>query len=93
MTISSSTLDEKSAVERQILGQIKEVFPADAFFKTMIPYNEYYESASLHSVPVALMPGGLQAARPFFELAMELKEKESKKKRGGEADEHIVGLF
>lgn len=85
--------DSKSAVERQILTQIKEAFPADAFFKTMIPYNEFYEKASLNSVPVALMPDGLKAARPYFELAMELKERETMKERGGEVDEQIVGLF
>ena len=86
--------DSKKDLERQILGQIRKSLPNDAFFKTMIPYDEYYEKASLHSVPIAMMPKGVQAARPYFELALELKEKELMVEKEGEGDEEdIVGLF
>jgi chromosome partitioning protein len=88
--------DEKKALEKQILGEIKKAFPPHVFFQTVIPYSEHYELASLHAVPVALMPNGLQAARPYLEMAMELKEKETKAKTaktGGQGDSEIMGLF
>jgi chromosome partitioning protein len=87
--------NEKSNVEKQILGEIKKAFPPQAFFQALVPFNEYFEEASMHSVPVALMPDGLKVARPYVEIAMELKEKEAKQKinRGGQGDEEIMGLF
>ncbi len=86
-------LDQRIGVEKQILQQIKSTFPEDAFFKTMIPFDEYFEKAGLYSVPVALMPGGMDAARPYVDLAMELKAKEAKTQKGDEEYEDIVGLF
>ena len=87
--------NENSQVEKQILGEIRKAFPPQAFFQTIVPYNEYFEEASFHSVPVALMPEGLKVARSYMEIAMELKEKEAKQKitRGGQGDEEIMGLF
>jgi len=85
--------DSKNEMEQQILAEIKKCLPADAFFKTMIPYDEYYEKASFHSVPIAMMPKGVQSARPFFELALELKEKELLVEKEEVGDEDIVGLF
>ena len=84
--------DRDSDIEKQILGEIKKRFPASAFFKTIIPYGDVFERATLNSVPVALMPRGVNAARPYFELALELKERELLEKEG-ESDESIVGLF
>jgi chromosome partitioning protein len=85
--------DSRNDMEKQILEQIKKSLPGDAFFKTMIPYDEYYEKASFHSVPIAMMPKGVQAARPYFELALELKEKELLVEKEEVGDEDIVGLF
>ncbi len=87
--------NEKKPMEKEILGEIKKAFPPHVFFQTIIPYNDQYETASMHAVPMALMPNGLQAARPYFELAMELREKEAKAKTkiGGKNDQEIMGLF
>ncbi|UCH94453.1 MAG: ParA family protein [Candidatus Aminicenantes bacterium] len=85
--------DEKKPLEKQVLGEIKKAFPPHVFFRTIIPYSEHYEMANLHSVPAALMPNALEAARPYFEMAMELKEKETIAKTGGKGDEEIMGLF
>lgn len=85
--------DDKNPMEKQILGEIKKMFPKHAFFQTIIPYSKDYEMASLHSVPAAMLPNGLQTARPYFEIAMELKEKEKRPKTGGQRDEEIMGLF
>ena len=85
--------DSRSPLEKQILEEIKKSLPGDAFFKTMIPYSDYYEKASLHSVPIAMLPKGVQAARPYFELALELKERELMVEKEEVGDEDIVGLF
>lgn len=85
--------DDKNPMEKQILGEIKKMFPKHVFFQTIIPYSEEYEMASLHSIPAALLPNGLRTARPYFEMAMELKEKEKRPKTGGQSDEEIMGLF
>jgi chromosome partitioning protein len=86
--------DENKPLEKQILGEIKKAFPPHVFFQTIIPYNDFYETASLHAVPVAMMPNGLRAARPYFEMALEIKEREAKKvKMGGQDDQEIMGLF
>ena len=47
----------------------------------------------MHAVPVALMPNGLVAAKPFFELALELKVRENKVEAGEDNGEQIMGLF
>jgi len=86
-------LDERVALEKQILEQIKKSFPADAFFNTIINFDDYFEMASLHSVPVALMPKGLNSAKPFFNLAIELKEKETSVQKGDDEYDYVVGLF
>jgi len=91
--VAINMFEERNDLEKQILGQIKTNFPEKAFFNTIIPYDEYYERASLYAVPVALMPRGFSFARPFIEMALELKEKESKAIIGGEDEEDIVGLF
>jgi chromosome partitioning protein len=85
--------DEKNPMEKQILGEIKKMFPKHVFFQTIIPYSEDYEMASLHSIPAAMLPNGLRTARHYFEMALEIREKEKKSKTGGQSDEKIMGLF
>jgi chromosome partitioning protein len=86
-------LNRENGLENQILDQIRQSLPSDALFRTIIPYEDYYEKASLHAVPVALMPKGLVAAKPFFELALELKVRENKVEAGEDDGEQIMGLF
>ncbi|MCK4766307.1 MAG: ParA family protein [Candidatus Aminicenantes bacterium] len=86
-------LDIEDDLQRQVLEQVNKTLPGEAFFKAHIPYNEYYEKSNMYAVPVALMPNGLSAARPFIDLALEIKEKETGIPIGGEDEEHIVGLF
>ncbi len=79
--------------EKDILDQIKKVFPRRVFFNTIIPFSDYFEKASIYSVPVSMMPDGNVASKPFIELALELKEKESKKIKGEKNEDPIMGLF
>ncbi|MCP4151345.1 MAG: ParA family protein [bacterium] len=82
-------INNESEIQKEIFNQIKNALPMEVFFKTVIPYDDFYEKASLHSVPVALMPKGTESARPYMELAQEIKNK----KNGGDDEEHIIGLF
>ena len=86
-------LNRENGLENQILEQIRQSLPSDAIFRTIVPFDEYFEKASLHAVPVALMPKGLVAAKPFFELALELKVRENKVEAGEDDGEQIMGLF
>jgi chromosome partitioning protein len=85
--------NDKNSMEKHMLGEIKKSFSPHVFFQSIIPYSDDFEVASLHSIPVALLPNGLRTAKAYFELAMELKEKEKRPKTGGQGDEEIMGLF
>jgi chromosome partitioning protein len=85
--------NQKDNLEQSILAQIKQAFPQDSFFNTIIPFNSYFEKAGYYSVPVLLMPQGHLASKPFIELAIELKERESISKTGEEDDKPLMGLF
>lgn len=80
-----------SAAENQLHEELRSAFPAEIFFRTTVPIHEAFERASIRSIPVALLPESQGAAKPYFDLAMELKERELLQK-GGE-DEHVTGLF
>lgn len=82
-----------SEFEKSILEQIKKVFPREVFYNTLIPNSDYFEKASIHSVPVSMMPQGNIASKPFIELALELKERETKTITGEQDEDPGMGLF
>mgnify|MGYP000924420676 CR=1 FL=1 len=84
--------DAASAAQNEMNEELRAAFPAEIFFHTSIPVNEVFERASLRSIPVALLSDGAVAAKPYLDLAMELKSRELLKMSGGE-DEPVAGLF
>ncbi len=82
-----------SEFEKSILEQIKKVFPREVFYNTIIPNSDYFEKASIYSVPVSMMPQGNIASKPFIELALELKEREIKNITGEQDEDPSMGLF
>lgn len=80
-----------SAAENQLYEELRAAFPGEIFFRTTVPIDESFERASIRSIPVALLPDSQAASKPYFDLAMELKERELLQKGG--TDEHITGLF
>ena len=63
------------------------------FYNTIIPNSDYFEKASMYSVPVSMMPQGSIASKPFIELALELKERETKNITGDTDEDPSMGLF
>ncbi len=81
---------EENAV---MLQQLKGSFPPPILFDTIIPYDSNFESASIRALPVGLLPGGDETARPYMDLAIELKSRELSDKQRGIRDEDVTGLF
>ncbi len=78
--------------EVDLLNQLKASLPEGTLFDTVIPFDERLEQATLKSIPVAMLSGANGAARPFLELAMELRNREENLSGGsGDADE--AGIF
>lgn len=77
--------------EIRMYKEFKKTFPEEVFFKTIIPHDSLFEKASFKSIPIGLLRGGQKAARPYLDLAMELKERELQTE-GGIKDED-EGLF
>lgn len=86
------TMFSGSESDTAITRELRESFPPEVFFRTMIPLDDTFEQASIRSVPVALQAGGDEAAKRYRELALELKERELLRE-GGSDDEHLAGLF
>ncbi|MHB8881536.1 MAG: ParA family protein [Thermodesulfovibrionales bacterium] len=86
-------LNEKNPYELQLYDEAKKMFPEEAFFRTMIPYDDLFEQASSRAVPIAMLRGGKKAGSIYMDLAMELKERELKREMGGEGDDDAEGLF
>lgn len=80
-------------LERQTLAELLQSVPEALFFRTVIPEDDNFEHASIKAVPAILLSGGRETARPYLELAMELKEREVLRGIGGDADEQTDGLF
>lgn len=79
--------------ELQLYDEAKKIFPEEAFFRTMIPYDDLFEQASSRAVPITMLRGGKNTGSMYMDLAMELKEKELKREVGGEGDDDSQGLF
>lgn len=81
-----SMVDTRSDTENTIYQQMQELLPVEAFFQTVIPYEETFARASLEAVPAALMPGAMDISRLYFDLAMELRDRENAASAVGDAD-------
>jgi len=84
-------MDVASPTQAGLMAELKESLPEEVFFKTVIPYDEAFEIASVRSVPVSMLQGSQQAAKMYMDLAFEVKERESE--GGGADDEQVTGLF
>jgi chromosome partitioning protein len=81
-----SMVDTRSETENEIFQQMQELLPPEAFFQTIVPYNETFARANLEAVPAALMPGAQEISRLYLDLAMELRERERTDTITGEGD-------
>lgn len=86
-------MDEKNPYELQLYDEAKKMFPEEAFFRTVLPFDDLFEQASSRAVPIAMLRGGKNAGNIYSDLARELKERELKREMGGEGDDDSEGLF
>ena len=54
-------MNGKNPYELQLYDEAKKMFPEEAFFKTVIPYDDLFEQASTKAVPIAMVRGGKNA--------------------------------
>ena len=83
-------VNEGSLLERQSFDEVRKAIPAEFFFGTWIPNNPVFEEATMRSIPVALLPEGQAAARPYIDLALEIRNKHAVE---GAHDAETTGLF
>ncbi len=85
--------DSRNKYEKEVFESLKEIVPKEFLLNTVIPFNDKFERASIESVPIAMLPDGLDVARCYIDLVMELKERERKLLVGEAENEQIQGLF
>ncbi len=85
--------DPRNPLEQEVFTELTDTVPEGLFFRTLIPYDDTFETASMRALPMLLLEGARDVARPYLELAMELKEREVLRGCGGQVDEHVEGLF
>jgi len=71
-----SMVDPRSGTEQKIFEEIRSLLPEGTLMNTVIPYDEVFEESTLEAVPAVLMPGAEEMGRLYFDLAMELKDRE-----------------
>lgn len=86
-------LNNRNPSELKVYEEVRKQFPESVIFKTTIPLDEHFETASANAVPVGMLPGGEEAARSFMDLAMEMKVRELQDRARGISDENVDGLF
>ncbi len=70
--------DKRSETEREVRSQLMNVIPEDAFFRTVIPHHEAFVSSSLTAIPAVLQQEAPEIARLYLELALEVRERETR---------------
>lgn len=85
--------DDKNPFEREVLAKLKKIIPEELFYKTIIPFNDLFERASMKALPIALVPEAKKVARSYKELALEIKAREPLFAQKGTIDENAEGLF
>ncbi len=83
----------QSESEMKMYDEVQQSFPKEVFFYTAIPYDERFEYASSRSLPVALIKDGLDPAKHYMDLLLELKSRESARGMGGGEHDEYEGLF
>lgn len=79
--------------ENAMFAEIISGFPKELFFNTTIAYDPVFESAGLRAIPVAMLKAGQTAAKNYFALATEYKEREMLAQAKGDDDDLDSGLF
>lgn len=88
------TMMSENDVSDTIYEEISNDFPPSILFESIIPYDPDFETASLKSIPIAMLPDGQEGAKAYMELAIEFKAREIQdQQKRGVSDEELEGLF
>jgi chromosome partitioning protein len=68
--------DQRNQFETKIFNHFKSRLPGSGFLKTVIPFNAAFEAASMKATPVALVPGGVETAKSYMDLAKEIRARD-----------------
>lgn len=74
------TMYRDTEYEKKLLQEIKSIFPKDLFFKKVVNYDESFEKANEKGVPQFLLNMDYNYKKDYFELAIEILEKEKSSK-------------
>ena len=75
MGIVFTMLDMRLTVNKDVVNQIKETFPSDYIFKTVIPRNVKISEAPSHGEPITYYDPASKGAEAYKKLALEVIKK------------------
>lgn len=81
--------NQKDQRQQVLLEELHTTLPEKVMFKTIIPFDDCYEQASVKAIPIGLLRGGHKAARYYLDLALEFTDRQDM----GGYDEREEGLF
>lgn len=70
------TMYRNTDEENYLLEELKRIIPHNFIFRKMIPYSENFELSNLKGVPLFLLNKEFDAKKDYFELALEIMERE-----------------
>jgi len=85
-------INRKSIRDINMMSELRKMLPAEVMLRSTIPANDLFERASLRSIPVGMLPDSQSAARPYIDLAIEVKERELERS-SEEVTDDDEGLF
>lgn len=85
--------DYTSPYEVSLINSVRESFPPEAFFETVIPYDPAFEQANAKATVAAMLPEGDNAGRAYLDLAVEMRLREMAETRKGSENGEADGLF
>ncbi|MEW5734804.1 MAG: ParA family protein [Thermodesulfobacteriota bacterium] len=85
--------DYTSPYEVSLINAVRDSFPPEACFETVIPYDPAFEAANARATVAAMLPEGQNAARAYLDLAVEMRLREMDETRKGREDGEADGLF
>lgn len=88
-----SMTDLTSPNEVGLINAVREAFPPEVCYETVIPYDPVFEAANVKERPAAMIPEGSNAARAYLDLAVEIRLREIAENREGENNGASDGLF
>jgi chromosome partitioning protein len=85
--------DYRSAREVEVHEQVRRTLPVASLFRTVIPFDDRFEEASMKGLPIAAVAGGERGAAAYLELATEIASRSWLARTMEDVDGKRLGLF